>query len=83
YLWHYVWVTWVHGIGWLRIPVVVALSFATAELSWQLVEKRALAVKRNLLTPAQAGQEPASGQVTAAAVTAVTPAGNGGETRRW
>ena len=46
YLWHYVWATWVHGIGWSRIPVVVALSFGAAELSWHLVEKRALAARR-------------------------------------
>lgn len=48
YLWHYVWVTWVHGIGWFRIPAVVVLSFATAELSWRIVEKRALSEKRKI-----------------------------------
>lgn len=55
YLWHYIWVTWVHGIGWFRVPVVVALSFAAAELSWHLVEKRALSAKRRL-SPLDAAQ---------------------------
>lgn len=48
YLWHYVWATWLHGFGAVGIPLVVVLSFASAEASWRLVERRALALKSRL-----------------------------------
>ncbi|MDA8393603.1 MAG: acyltransferase [Actinomycetota bacterium] len=45
YLWHYPWVTWLSGIGPARYPLVLLASFACAEASWRLVERRALTVK--------------------------------------
>ncbi len=46
YLWHYVWLTWLAGLGLPGIPLALAASFASAEVSWHLVERPALARKR-------------------------------------
>ncbi len=45
YLWHYVWLTWLGRIGLLGVPVALAATFASAELSWRLVERPALVRK--------------------------------------
>ncbi len=39
YLWHYVWLTWLAGMGLLGVPLALGASFAIAELSWRLVER--------------------------------------------
>lgn len=45
YLWHYVWLTWLHGLGLLGIGLALGASLACAEASWRLVEAPALALK--------------------------------------
>ncbi len=46
YLWHYAWLTWLAGMGLVGVPVALAATFASAELSWRLVERPALARKQ-------------------------------------
>jgi peptidoglycan/LPS O-acetylase OafA/YrhL len=46
YLWHYIWLTWLAGMGLPGVPLALAATFATAEASWRLVERPALARKR-------------------------------------
>jgi len=46
YLWHYVWLTWLAGFGLLSVPLALAATFAAAEISWRLVERPALTLKR-------------------------------------
>ena len=48
YLWHYVWLTWMRSLGLVGVVGALVASFACAEASWQLVERRALAHKRRL-----------------------------------
>ncbi len=45
YLWHYAWLTWLAGMGLAGVPIALAASFATAEASWRIVERPALARK--------------------------------------
>ncbi|MGH9101722.1 MAG: acyltransferase family protein [Acidimicrobiales bacterium] len=59
YLWHYVWITWLAGLGAAGLPLAVTASLASAEISWLLVERRALARKRRLAAlPGALAQEP-------------------------
>jgi peptidoglycan/LPS O-acetylase OafA/YrhL len=54
YLWHYVWLTWLAGLGLLGVPLALGASFVMAEVSWRLVERPALARKsRFSSTPAR------------------------------
>ena len=54
YLWHYVWLTWLGAMGLLGVPLALAASFVSAEVSWRLVERPALARKRRFTsTPAR------------------------------
>ncbi len=46
YLWHYVFLTWFAHAGDLKIPLALAGSLLSAELSWRLVERPALRMKR-------------------------------------
>lgn len=46
YLWHYVWLTWLASLGLLGVPLALLATFATAEVSWRLVERPALSLKR-------------------------------------
>ena len=46
YLWHYLWLTWLAGFGLLGVPLALVATFATAEVSWRLVERPALTLKR-------------------------------------
>jgi peptidoglycan/LPS O-acetylase OafA/YrhL len=46
YLWHYVWLTWFARLGLVAFAAAFAATLATSEVSWQLVEKRALNLKR-------------------------------------
>jgi peptidoglycan/LPS O-acetylase OafA/YrhL len=57
YLWHYVWLTWFHGLGMVGVVAAFAATLATAELSWQLVERRALAYKARLAAARKAPSE--------------------------
>jgi peptidoglycan/LPS O-acetylase OafA/YrhL len=63
YLWHYVWLTWLAGFGPARVPLALAATFACAELSWQIVERPALARKGRFTSGAarvRSRQEPVS-----------------------
>jgi peptidoglycan/LPS O-acetylase OafA/YrhL len=46
YLWHYVWLTWLAGLGLAGVPLALAATFGAAEISWRLVERPALSLKR-------------------------------------
>jgi len=46
YLWHYVWLTWLRGLGLPGVAGALLASLACAELSWRLVETPALARKQ-------------------------------------
>jgi peptidoglycan/LPS O-acetylase OafA/YrhL len=52
YLWHYVWLTWLAGLGLLGVPLALGVSFATAEISWRLVEQPALSLKHRFSSKA-------------------------------
>ena len=59
YLWHYVWLTWLAGLGLPGVPLALAASFASAEVSWRLVERPALARRHRFAsTPAQSPGPP-------------------------
>ncbi|HZU71718.1 MAG TPA: acyltransferase [Acidimicrobiales bacterium] len=62
YLWNYVFATWFHPLGaWSVIPGVAA-TFIAAELSWRLVESRALGLKDRFsaLAPSSGAGRPRS-----------------------
>jgi peptidoglycan/LPS O-acetylase OafA/YrhL len=59
YLWHYAWLTWLAGMGLAGIPVALFATFATAETSWRLVERPALALKARFKPSIPAGSDPA------------------------
>jgi peptidoglycan/LPS O-acetylase OafA/YrhL len=46
YLWHYVWLTWLRGAGAVGVVEALVASVCCAEISWHLVEARALAYKK-------------------------------------
>ncbi len=58
YLWHYPLLAWFRGDGALGDVIAVGLAFAMAELSWRLVERRAL--QHRPRTPDPPGDAPAS-----------------------
>jgi peptidoglycan/LPS O-acetylase OafA/YrhL len=43
YLWHYVWLTWFHGFGFIGTLMALAASLACAEISWRFIESKAIA----------------------------------------
>jgi peptidoglycan/LPS O-acetylase OafA/YrhL len=45
YLWHYVWLTWFASLGLVGVVAAFVASLGSSELSWQLVERRALSRK--------------------------------------
>jgi peptidoglycan/LPS O-acetylase OafA/YrhL len=47
YLWHYVWLTWLSSLGLAGVVGALAATLCSAELSWRLVEARALAFRRH------------------------------------
>ncbi len=50
YLWHYVLLTWLAGLGLLGVPLALFATFAAAEVSWRLVERPALSLKRRFIS---------------------------------
>jgi peptidoglycan/LPS O-acetylase OafA/YrhL len=71
YLWHYVWLTWLAGLGSLGIPMALAATFTTAEASWRLVERPALARKARFTTVEAPGETLHSPQMSAYTVDAI------------
>ncbi len=76
YLWHYVWLTWLASLGLLGIPLALGASFATAEISWRLVEEPALSLKRRFSSiatalPNSVPAEPATGPAVGTAAPAI------------
>lgn len=71
YLWHYAWVTWLARIGPVRYPLVLLASFACAEASWRLVERRALRAKSQFERTAL--ELPSARGATSAPFTPLTP----------
>ena len=45
YLWHYVWLTWLRGLGLVGVAMALAATFSCAEISWRLIEAPALRLK--------------------------------------
>jgi peptidoglycan/LPS O-acetylase OafA/YrhL len=50
YLWHYVWLTWLRSLGVAGVVGAFAATVVCAEVSWRLVEARALAHKTRFST---------------------------------
>ncbi len=76
YLWHYVWLTWFHDLGRPGVLLALAASLASAELSWRLVERPALACKaRFAVRPPVAGAGAGAGAGAVAVAFAGAPAG--------
>jgi peptidoglycan/LPS O-acetylase OafA/YrhL len=46
YLWHYVWLTWLRGLGLVGVAIALVATLCCAELSWRLVELPFLHMKR-------------------------------------
>ncbi len=67
YLWHYVWLTWLRDLGLIGVVLAMLCTLCSAELSWQLVERRALHLKHRLC-PARSPEPEVSGQSTAVVV---------------
>jgi peptidoglycan/LPS O-acetylase OafA/YrhL len=58
YLWHYVWLTWLAGLGAIGILAAGLASLVSAEASWQLVERRMLGRGREVTDPGAGSGEP-------------------------
>jgi peptidoglycan/LPS O-acetylase OafA/YrhL len=63
YLWHYVWLTWLHDLGLSGVAIALVATICCAELSWRLVESPFLRLKSRY-TPSE--ESPARGIVTTA-----------------
>ncbi len=53
YLWHYVWLTWVHDLGFSGVAIALAATFCCAELSWRVVESPFLRLKSRYTPPGE------------------------------
>ncbi len=74
YLWHYVWLTWLAGMGLPGVPLALGATFASAEVSWRLVEAPALARKRRFSSsPALTRTEPTAAPPAPAATAVEIP----------
>jgi peptidoglycan/LPS O-acetylase OafA/YrhL len=54
FLWHYVWLSWLAGLGLLGIVASLLASLVCAEISWRLVEERFIGARRQEPIPASA-----------------------------
>jgi len=63
YLWHYVWLTWLHDLGLSGVAIALIATICCAELSWRLVESPFLRLKSRY-TPSE--ESPARAIVTPA-----------------
>ncbi len=54
YLWHYVWLTWLHRLGLTGVVLALLATLACAEISWRLVESPCLRLKSRIVP----GNEP-------------------------
>lgn len=75
YLWHYVWITWFRSLGTPGIVLAFVASLASAEVSWRLVERPALARKARF-TP---GRRPTDALAGAASPTSPPPSPSSSE----
>jgi peptidoglycan/LPS O-acetylase OafA/YrhL len=57
YLWHYVWLTWLRSLGIVGVLGAFGASVACSELSWRLVERRALSLKQRVVQRAETVNE--------------------------
>jgi peptidoglycan/LPS O-acetylase OafA/YrhL len=48
YLWHYVWLTWLHSLGFSGVVLALIATLCCAEISWRLVEGPCLRLKSRL-----------------------------------
>jgi peptidoglycan/LPS O-acetylase OafA/YrhL len=49
YLWHYVWLTWLHDLGLSGVVIALFATLCCAELSWRLVESPFLRLKSRFM----------------------------------
>jgi peptidoglycan/LPS O-acetylase OafA/YrhL len=76
YLWHYVWLTWLRSLGILGVVGAFAASVACSELSWLLVERRALSFKQRLVRrPVTLNEHHGPAETAKVAATAPVPVG--------
>ncbi len=74
YLWHYAWLTWLAGMGLAGVPIALGASFLSAETSWRLVERPALARKARFTPAASRAASPPVGE--GSQVTPIAPMEN-------
>ena len=74
YLWHYVWLTWFRSLGTPGIVLAFVASLVSAEASWRLVERPALARKARFTPGRRPTDAPAP---TSAPLPAPAPVGSG------
>ena len=87
YLWHYVWLTWLSSLGAAGVVGALVATLASAELSWHLVEARALALRRHFgaglgplpVAPGERARIPARSGAHLSDRASVTPADPGAE----
>jgi peptidoglycan/LPS O-acetylase OafA/YrhL len=60
YLWHYVWLTWLRGLGLVGVALALVATLACAELSWRVIETPALRLKGRLAAEGPTGVETGS-----------------------
>ena len=59
YLWHYVWLTWLRGLGLVGVAVALVATLVCAEISWRLIEAPALRLKARFSASDRVGVETA------------------------
>jgi peptidoglycan/LPS O-acetylase OafA/YrhL len=57
YLWHYVWLTWLRGLGLVGVAMALVATFSCAEISWRLIEAPALRLKARYSASDRVGVE--------------------------
>ncbi len=70
YLWHYVWLTWLAGMCLPGVPLALGATVVTAEVSWRLVERPALARKQRFSSTPTPSTAPVAAPLAPVAVAA-------------
>lgn len=81
YLWHYVWLTWFRHWGLDGVALALVASLASAEISWRLVERPALSLKKRISSRPGATPAP-SGALQLRSVTGVPATSSAGRSAR-